>query len=38
MAGISSDSRDALTFFTRPLTGAYYFCPSIDALARLGSV
>jgi putative iron-dependent peroxidase len=38
MAGISNDSRDALTFFTRPLTGAYYFCPSIDALARLGSV
>jgi putative iron-dependent peroxidase len=38
MAGILSDSRDALTFFTRPLTGAYYFCPSIDALARLGSV
>ena len=36
MAGLPSGDRDALTFFTRPLTGAYYFCPSIDALAPLG--
>ena len=36
MAGLTSGTRDALTFFTRPLTGAYYFCPSIDALSRLG--
>jgi hypothetical protein len=25
--------RDALTLFTRALTGAYYFIPSADALA-----
>jgi putative iron-dependent peroxidase len=27
---------DALTKFTRPLTGAYYVVPSADALAALG--
>ena len=35
MAGLVSGARDALTFYTRPLTGAYYFVPSIDALLRL---
>jgi putative iron-dependent peroxidase len=35
MAGLTSGVRDALTFFTRPLTGAYYFIPSTDALRRL---
>ena len=28
--------RDALTRYTRPITGAYYFVPSIDALRRAG--
>ncbi len=32
MAGLTTGTRDALTFYTRPLTGAYYFVPSIDAL------
>ena len=34
MAGLSSGTRDALTRYTRPLTGAYYFVPSSDALRR----
>jgi putative iron-dependent peroxidase len=32
MAGLKSGTRDALTGFTRPLTGAYYVIPSGDAL------
>jgi len=24
--------RDALTYYTRPITGAYYFVPSVDSL------
>jgi len=32
MAGMGGP-RDALTRFTTPLTGAYYFCPSVNALA-----
>ena len=32
MAGLDSGARDALTYYTRPLTGAYYFVPSTDAL------
>jgi putative iron-dependent peroxidase len=35
MAGLAGDSRDALTRFTRPLTGAYYFIPSTDALRHM---
>ena len=35
MAGLTSGRRDALTYFSRPLTGAYYFVPSTDALRRL---
>lgn len=34
MAGLSGGTRDALTYFTRPLTGAYYFVPSTEALRR----
>jgi putative iron-dependent peroxidase len=34
MAGLAGGSRDALTRYTRPLTGAYYFIPSTDALRR----
>jgi putative iron-dependent peroxidase len=33
MAGIDGP-RDALTFYTTPLTGAYYFVPSVQALRR----
>jgi putative iron-dependent peroxidase len=32
MAGLASGERDALTRYTRPLTGAYYFVPSIESL------
>jgi putative iron-dependent peroxidase len=32
MAGLANGARDALTYYTRALTGAYYFVPSTDAL------
>ena len=32
MAGASGAPRDALTRYTRPLTGAYYFVPAIESL------
>jgi porphyrinogen peroxidase len=32
MAGVHDGIRDALTNFTTPLTGAYYFVPSLAAL------
>jgi putative iron-dependent peroxidase len=34
MVGITSGTRDALTRFTRPISGAYYFVPSTDGLRR----
>jgi putative iron-dependent peroxidase len=34
MAGIGGP-RDALTNFSTPLTGAYYYCPSVDELREL---
>lgn len=34
MAGATGE-RDTLTYYTRPVTGAYYFVPSIDDLAPL---
>lgn len=34
MAGLTSGTRDALTRYTRPITGAYYFVPSNDSLRR----
>ncbi len=34
MAGVTDGVRDALTFFAKPLTGSYYFIPSIRGLAR----
>jgi porphyrinogen peroxidase len=37
MAGRTSGVRDALTLYTRPLSGAYYFIPSADALTRLAA-
>ena len=33
MAGLVGGQRDALTYYTRPLTGAYYFVPAIEMLA-----
>jgi putative iron-dependent peroxidase len=35
MAGLGDGPRDALTRFARPLTGAYYFVPSADAVLRV---
>ena len=36
MAGLDGSPRDALTRFTQaPLTGAYYFVPSIESIADL---
>jgi putative iron-dependent peroxidase len=34
MAGATDGIRDGLTGFLTPLTGAYYTCPPVDALAR----
>jgi putative iron-dependent peroxidase len=35
MAGLVNGTRDALTRFTVPLTGSYYFVPSVEGLRRL---
>jgi len=35
MAGLITGTRDALTRFTQPLTGSYYFVPSVDSLRGL---
>ena len=35
MAGLIDGTRDALTRFTQPLTGSYYFVPSVESLRRL---
>jgi putative iron-dependent peroxidase len=35
MAGSTGGRPDALTRYTRPLTGAYYFIPSIESLRRI---
>jgi porphyrinogen peroxidase len=35
MAGLNDGTRDALTRYTRPLTGAYYFVPAIESLRRM---
>jgi putative iron-dependent peroxidase len=34
MAGTDGGPRDALTRYSTPLTGAYYFCPAVQALAQ----
>ena len=34
MAGLVDGKRDALTRYTNPLTGAYYFVPASDSLRR----
>jgi putative iron-dependent peroxidase len=35
MAGLVTGTRDALTRFSQPLTGSYYFVPSVECLRRL---
>ena len=35
MAGLVDGTRDALTRYTQPLTGAYYFVPSVESLRGL---
>jgi putative iron-dependent peroxidase len=35
MAGLLTGMRDALTRFSQPLTGSYYFVPSVESLRRL---
>ena len=35
LAGLVTGTRDALTRFTQPLTGSYYFVPSVESLRRL---
>ena len=35
MAGLVTGKCDALTRFTKPLTGSYYFVPSVESLRRL---
>jgi putative iron-dependent peroxidase len=37
MAGLANGTRDALTRYTRPLTGAYYFVPSAAAISQTRS-
>ena len=37
MAGLAGSSRDALTRYTQPLTGAYYFVPSAQSLRSRGA-
>jgi putative iron-dependent peroxidase len=34
MAGLVDGTRDALTRFTQPLSGSYYFVPSVESLQR----
>src|ERR1700728_4211073 len=35
MAGLITGTRDALTRYTQPLTGSYYFVPSVESLPSL---
>jgi putative iron-dependent peroxidase len=35
MAGLVNGTRDSLTRFTQPLTGSYYFVPSVESLRSL---
>ncbi len=35
MAGLTTGTRDALTRYTQPLTGSYYFVPSVESLRLL---
>jgi porphyrinogen peroxidase len=35
MAGLLTGTRDALTRFSQPLTGSYYFVPSVENLPKV---
>jgi len=35
MAGLVNGTRDAFTRYTQPLTGSYYFVPSVESLRLL---
>jgi porphyrinogen peroxidase len=35
MAGLVNGTRDSLTRYIQPMTGSYYFVPSVDILRRL---
>ncbi len=35
MAGLLNGTRDALTRYTQPITGSYYFVPSVESLRLL---
>ena len=38
MAGLPADgTRDSLTRYTRPLTGAYYFVPATESLLQVST-
>jgi putative iron-dependent peroxidase len=37
MAGAEDGVRDALTTYSTPLTGSYYFIPSLQALRRFAT-
>ena len=37
MAGLTTGVRDALTHYTQPITGAYYFVPSAENLRRISN-
>lgn len=37
MAGVTDGVRDALTNYTKPISGAYYFMPSVEALGEYAS-
>jgi putative iron-dependent peroxidase len=37
MAGVGDGVRDALTRYTKPLTGASYFVPSADAILQFAT-
>lgn len=37
MAGVTDGIRDALTNYTKPISGAYYFMPSVEALGEYAS-
>ena len=37
MAGAEDGIRDALTRYTTPVSGAYYYVPSVEALGRFAS-
>jgi porphyrinogen peroxidase len=37
MAGVGGGPRDALTLYTRPVTGAYYFVPATEGLRRVSN-